>query len=208
MYRVFKPKVCSLEEKRVSVSDQQTRSHIHQRFTRTFFVQMSFWQIFQVTCTQKKLLKQCSYEKFVRKNVDEIDNRSHIHQRFIRTFFIRKCFFAKTQLEKSLSYEKGTHKTLMKLRAGILRAAFTCSDPKIAKNTVTSSVFFTLLGLHALRLVKSTQGFFNICRAFPSNSNFPVCRQFHQRYMREFFVRTLFRQLFFLVNQLHVQLFQ
>ncbi len=57
------------------------------------------------------------YEKFVRKNVDEIDTRGQFHQCFTHAFFVR-IFGAKPNVTRE-NNEKFVPKMLMKLTTGV-----------------------------------------------------------------------------------------
>ncbi len=43
-----------------------TKCQFHQHYTYDFFIRMLIRQLFLVTCTQKKLLERCLYEKHAR----------------------------------------------------------------------------------------------------------------------------------------------
>ena len=70
-------------------------------------------------CNKKKLPKRHLYEKFVRKNVDEIDTFRQFHQRFFMRFFrtnvILAAFSSYVPALSKILYEKCARNTLTKL---------------------------------------------------------------------------------------------
>jgi len=51
----------------LTTSTTTTSRQFHQRFSRSFFVRMLFWQLFLYTYVEKKLPKRHSYEKSAQK---------------------------------------------------------------------------------------------------------------------------------------------
>jgi hypothetical protein len=93
-----------------------------------------------ITCTWKKLPKQCSYEKFVRKNVDEIDTEPP--QILLLTLVCHGQNLLHPQKQVRYGFQGSISPT------GI-RAIFMQVDPKSTNMTDTLTEFLSFWNLRA-----------------------------------------------------------